>query len=161
MFSDPQFWVALAFVVFVIAIFNPVRKLLSSSLDTRIKEIKDSIDQAEDLKNETQANLSEIKKRQSEVKNEIEEIKKSAKNKIQILENQAKEKLVDLTAKKELLASEKIEQMARDANLEIQEYISRTSIEASIIVLKKKLDKEGKQNLINSSIKELSSIIKN
>ena len=161
MFSDPQFWVALAFVVFVIAIFNPVRKLLSSSLDTKIKEIKDSIDQAEDLKNETQANLSEIKKRQSEVKNEIEEIKKSAKNKIQILENQAKEKLVDLTAKKELLASEKIEQMARDANLEIQEYISRTSIEASIIVLKKKLDKEGKQNLINSSIKELSSIIKN
>ena len=59
MFSDPQFWVALAFVVFVIAIFNPVRKLLSSSLDTRIKEIKDSIDQAEDLKNETQANLSD------------------------------------------------------------------------------------------------------
>ena len=161
MFSDPQFWVALAFVVFVIAIFNPVRKLLSSSLDTRIKEIKDSIDQAEDLKNKAQANLSEIKKRQSEVKNEIEEIKQSAKNKIQILENQAKEKLVDLTAKKELLASEKIEQMARDANLEIQEYISRTSIEASIIVLKKKLDKEGKQNLINSSIKELSSIIKN
>ena len=161
MFSDPQFWVALAFVVFVIAIFNPIRKLLSSSLDSKIKEIKDSIDQAEDLKNKAQANLSEIKKRQSEVKNEIEEIKQSAKNKIQILENQAKEKLVDLTAKKELLASEKIEQMARDANLEIQEYISRTSIEASIIVLKKKLDKEGKQNLINSSIKELSSIIKN
>ena len=161
MFSDPQFWVALAFVVFVIAIFNPIRKLLSSSLDSKIKEIKDSIDQAEDLKNKAQANLNEIKKRQSEVKNEIEEIKQSAKNKIQILENQAKEKLVDLTAKKELLASEKIEQMARDANLEIQEYISRTSIEASIIVLKKKLDKEGKQNLINSSIKELSSIIKN
>ena len=161
MFSDPQFWVALAFVVFVIAIFNPIRKLLSSSLDSKIKEIKDSIDQAEDLKNKAQANLSEIKKRQSEVKNEIEKIKQSAKNKIQILENQAKEKLVDLTAKKELLASEKIEQMARDANLEIQEYISKTSIEASIIVLKKKLDKEGKQNLINSSIKELSSIIKN
>ena len=54
MFSDPQFWVALAFALFVIAVFKPVRKILSTSLDSKIKEIKDSIDEAEDLKNETQ-----------------------------------------------------------------------------------------------------------
>ena len=41
MFSDPQFWVAVAFFAFIAAIFNPVRKILATNLDTRIKDIKD------------------------------------------------------------------------------------------------------------------------
>ena len=61
MLSDPQFWVAIAFVVFVLAIFNPIRKILSSSLDTKIKEIRDSIDQAEKIKNDAQLTLGDIK----------------------------------------------------------------------------------------------------
>ena len=40
MFSDPQFWVAVSFLLFVAAIFNPVRKILTSSLDSQINEIK-------------------------------------------------------------------------------------------------------------------------
>ena len=45
MFSDPQFWVAVSFILFIAAIFNPVRKILTSSLDTQIKDIKNKIDQ--------------------------------------------------------------------------------------------------------------------
>ena len=40
MFSDPQFWVAVSFFLFIIAIFNPVRKILTSSLDTQIVKLK-------------------------------------------------------------------------------------------------------------------------
>ena len=40
MFSDPQFWVAVAFVAFIVAVFNPVRKILTTSLDAQIKDIK-------------------------------------------------------------------------------------------------------------------------
>ena len=67
MFSDPQFWVAVAFVIFIIAIIKPVRSLLSTSLDNKINEIKDNIEEAENLKNDSQVILSEIKKRQNEV----------------------------------------------------------------------------------------------
>ena len=81
MFTDPQFWVAVAFIIFVVVIFNPVRKILISNLDMQIKQIKVSIDEAENLKNETQVTLSEIKQRQSEVQKEIELIHKDAKNK--------------------------------------------------------------------------------
>ena len=82
MFSDPQFWVLIAFVIFVGAMFNPVRKIFSTNLDGKIQEIKNSIDQAEKLKNDTQLTLSEIKKRQNEVKEEIETIRQEAKDKI-------------------------------------------------------------------------------
>ena len=89
MFSDPQFWVAVAFVAFIAAIFNPVRKILTSSLDTQIKDIKNKIDEAENLKNETQTTLSEIKKRQNDVQIEIQDIHKDAEKKVKQLEENA------------------------------------------------------------------------
>ena len=161
MFSDPQFWVALAFALFVIAVFKPVRKILSTSLDSKIKEIKDSIDEAEDLKNETQITLSDIKKRQNEVELEIQEIHYNAKEKIKIIESEAKKKLDEQSNKREQLAKTKIEQMARDANLSIQNNISQTAIAAAIAVLENKLNKEDKQNLINQSIKDFAAVQKN
>ena len=161
MLSDPQFWVALAFVVFIIAIFNPVRKILSSSLDIKINEIKNSIEEAENLKNETQAALSNIRKRQSDVKNEIENFNKSTTEKINMLEKKANEKLDEQTAKRELLAKEKIEQLTRDVNLEIQQYITKTAIDATMLVVKKRLDTNEKQSLIDQSIKDLGTILKN
>lgn len=158
MFSDPQFWVAIAFIIFVLAIFNPVRKILNTSLDTKIKKIKESIEEAEKLKNDTQITLSEIKKRQNEVELEIQEIHSNSKDKIKILETQAQLKLSEQSSKRELLAKTKIEQMARDTNLMIQQNITQTAINASIAVLEIKLDKEEKQKLINQSIKDLGTV---
>ena len=43
MFSDPQFWVAVAFFAFIAAVFNPVRKILTSNLDSQIKDIKNAL----------------------------------------------------------------------------------------------------------------------
>ena len=54
MLSDPQFWVFVAFIIFIAAVFNPIRKILVKSLDTKIDDIKKSIDEAEQLKNEAQ-----------------------------------------------------------------------------------------------------------
>ena len=161
MFSDPQFWVAIAFIIFILAIFNPVRKILNSSLDTKINEIKESIEEAENLKNDTQVTLSEIKKRQNEVELEIKEIHLNSKDKIKILESQAQIKLSEQSSKRESLAKAKIEQMVRDANLMVKQHITQTAINAAIAVLEKKLNAEEKQNLINQSIKDLESVLKN
>ena len=160
MLSDPQFWVAIAFVIFVIAVFKPVRKILSSSLDNKIQEIKNSIEEAEDLKNDTQIILSDIKKRQNEVQKEIKEIHENAKVKIKNLESLAEEKLTDQISKKEVLAKAKIDQMSKDTKTLIQQSLSKTAIQATIIIIEKKLNQEEKQNLINQSIKELDSAIK-
>jgi len=160
MFSDPQFWVALAFLIFLLAIFNPIRKILISSLDLKINEIKKNIEEAENLKNETQNTLSDIKKRQNDVKVEIELINSEAKEKIKILEFRANEKLQENINKRELLTTEKIEQIIRDANTMIQEHITQTAITATIKLLEKKLNPKEKQNLIDQSIKDFGSVLK-
>ena len=158
MFSDPQFWVFIAFIIFVGAIFNPVRKILSTGLDTKIKEIKESINQAEKVKNDSQVTLSEIKKRQNEVKDTINSINQEAKDKIKRIESNANAKLKEQIDKRNASASLKIDQITRDAKTEIQQYIIQTAITATIDILKKKLNDQEKQKLINQSINELSSI---
>ena len=161
MFSDPQFWVAVAFVAFIVAIFNPVRKILTSSLDTQIKDIKNKIDEAENLKNETQTTLSEIKKRQNDVQIEIQDIHKDAEKKVKQLEENAEAKLKDQIAKRQILAEAKIDQLIRDANSLIQSHISSTAIAATISILQQKLNNQEQQKLIDKSIEELGSALKN
>ena len=161
MFSDPQFWVAVAFVAFIAAIFNPVRKILTTNLDSQIKDIKDKIDEAENLKNETQITLSEVKKRQNDVQAEIQDIHKEAEKKVKQLEEIAESKLKDQIGKRQVLAEAKIEQLTRDANNMIQSHISSTAIAATISILEQKLNNHEQQKLIDKSIEDLGSALKN
>ena len=141
MLSDPQFWVFVAFIIFIAAVFNPIKKILVKSLDTKIGVIKNSIDEAEQLKNEAQVTLSEIKKRQNEVSKEIDLINSEAKEKIGIIEKIAHEKLQEQIEKRNSINTLKIEQMTRDANAQIQNYITTTAMTATIQILKNKLNR--------------------
>ena len=161
MFNDPQFWVFIAFVIFVGITFNPIRKILSTSLDTKINDIKKSIDHAEKLKNDAQQILSEIQNKQNKIKIDINNIQKEAKDKILLIEAEFNTKLKEQINKRNELAIIKIEQMTRDANTDVQQYIAHTAITATIEVLEKKLNEKEKQNLINNSIAELNTILKN
>jgi F-type H+-transporting ATPase subunit b len=160
MFSDPQFWVAIAFFAFIAAVFNPVRKILTTNLDSQIKDIKDKIEEAENLKKETQVTLSEVKKRQNDVQVEIQEIHKESEKKVKQLEEITESKLKDQIAKRQVLAEAKIDQLTRDANNVIQSHISSTAIAATIAILQQKLNKQEQQKLIDKSIEELGSALK-
>tara|TARA_B100000214_G_scaffold127711_1_gene90823 strand:- start:2047 stop:2532 length:486 start_codon:yes stop_codon:yes gene_type:complete len=161
MFSDPQFWVAVSFILFIAAIFNPVRKMLVSSLDAQISEIKTKIEEAENLKNEAQKTLSELKKREAEVEKEIEKFKTDAENKISELKNLSSKKLSDQIEKKKILADNRIEQLLRDTNQNIKSYIADIAIEAITDILKTSLSKDKKAELINDSINDLNRVLKN
>ena len=160
MFSDPQFWVAISFFLFIAAIFNPVRKIIKSSLDLQINDIKNKLSDAENLKLEAQNTLSELKNREAEVEKEIQKLKSEAEIKIRQLEELSTKKLTDQIQKREILAENKIEQLLRDANLNIKNYISSIAIETSINILKNNLTVDKKTDLINESIKELNTTLK-
>ena len=161
MFSDPQFWVAVSFILFIAAIFNPVRKILTSSLDGQINEIKNKIDESENIKNEAQKTLSELQKREQEVEIEIKILSDNAASKIVELKEQSKQKLKDQIEKRKILAENKIDQLVRDANLSIKHYISSTAINTTIHILNNNLTDEKKSSLISESIKEMNSVLKN
>ncbi len=161
MFSDPQFWVAVSFFLFIAAIFNPVRKMLSSNLDTQINDIKLKIAEAENLKLEAQKTLNEVKKREAEVEKEIQKLKINSDEKIEDLKKLSSNKLSEQINKRKFLAENKIDQIVRDMNLSVRHYILNTSINASTRILQKNLTKENKSELIKESINDLNNILKN
>ena len=84
-----------------------------------------------------------------------------SEEKIVNIEKIAHEKLQEQIEKRNSINALKIEQMARDANTKIQNYIVKTAMATTIQILKEKLNDNEKQNLINRSISEFSSVIKN
>ena len=161
MFSDPQFWVAVSFVLFIAAIFNPVRKMLISSLDAQISDIKSKIYEAENLKSEAQKTLDELKLRENEVEKEIDNLKIESQNKIDQLKQLSTHKLSEQIEKRKIVAQNKIEQSLRDANLSIKNYITNVAIEVTTNILQEKLTNKEKSDLIDVSIKDLNSVLKN
>ena len=161
MFSDPQFWVAVSFILFIAAIFNPVRKILTSSLDAQIKDIKNKIDEVENLKNEAQKALDELKERETKVEKEIQNLNLEYEKKIAELKNISTSKLTDQIEKRKILAENKIEQLVRDTNNSIKNYISSVAIEATRNILIQNLSKDKKSTLIEESITEFNTVLKN
>ena len=161
MFSDPQFWVAVSFILFIAAIFNPVRKILTSSLDAQIKDIKNKIDEVENLKNEAQKAMDELRERESKVEKEIENLKLESEKRIADLKDISATKLTDQIEKRKILAENKIEQSVRDTNNSIKNYISSVAIEATRNILLQNLSKDKKSALIEESITEFNSVLKN
>ena len=161
MFSDPQFWVAVSFILFIAAIFNPVRKILTSSLDTQIKDIKNKIDEVENLKNEAQKALDELKDRETKVEKEIQNLNLESEKRIAELKNISTSKLTDQIEKRKILAENKIEQLVRDTNNSIKNYISSVAIESTRNILLQNLSKDKKSALIEESITEFNSVLKN
>ena len=161
MFADPQFWVAVSFILFIAVIFNPVRKILASSLDAQINDIKNKIDEVENLKIEAQKALDEIKEREAKVGKEIQSLKSESEKRIADLKDISSSKLSDQINKRKILAENKIEQLVRDTNNSIKNYISSVSIEASKNILLQNLSKDKKSALIQESITEFNSVLKN
>ena len=161
MFSDPQFWVAVSFILFIAAIFNPVRKILTSSLDAQIKDIKNKIDEVENIKNEAQKALDELKDRETKVEKEIQNLNLESEKRIAELKDISTTKLTDQIEKRKILAENKIEQLVRDTNNSIQNYISSVAIEATKNILLQNLSKDKKSALIEESITEFNSVLKN
>ena len=161
MFSDPQFWVAVSFILFIAAIFNPVRKILTSSLDAQIKDIKNKIDEVENLKNEAQKALYELRDRESKVEKEIQNLKLESEKKIAAFKDTSASKLTDQIEKRKILAENKIEQLIRDTNNSIKNYIANVAIEATRNILLQNLSKDKKSDLIEESITEFNSALKN
>ncbi len=161
MFSDPQFWVAVSFILFIGAIFNPVRKILTSSLDAQIKDIKNKIDEVENLRNEAQKALDELKERETKVEKEIQNLNLESEKKIAELKDISTSKLTDQIEKRKILAENKIEQLVRDTNNSIKNYISSIAIEATRNILLQNLSKDKKSALIEESITEFNTVLKN
>ncbi len=156
MFSDPTFWVALAFVCFIALVFKPLSKFSSSALDTRADKIKEELDEAERLRNEAQDLLAQYQRKQRDASKEAEEIIQHAKDEAERIDKEGRSRLSAALQRREKLAIDRIKLAEQQAVEKVRNEAISVAITAAESVLAQNLDKAKSDALIDDSIAELS-----
>jgi F-type H+-transporting ATPase subunit b len=151
---NETFWVAIAFLLFVAFIYKIIKNLVLSGLDNKIQEIKDSLSKAEQLKEEANKLLSEIKNKEAKLADDAKKIIEYAKNKISKLESDSSKNIEkETTIRTNLLHN--TAQLEKDNFLrESTQSIVDNAFKAIEEILKKQ-DNKFYKNFTDQSIDEL------
>ena len=159
--SDAKFWTAVAFVIFILITFKPIKSILIKNLDDKISKIKKDIDEAEKIEEDAKKLLAKIKVKESNLKNEINEIKNVAKSKIEYMTKEMSEKLEMQITRRKNLSEIKIKHIEQDLISQIKEKTSYFTVKAIKKVIENKIDDKVKDDLLLSSLKDLKNYSKN
>ena len=156
MFQDPTFWVAVAFVIFVVAVFKPIKAALIGGLDAKIEKIRQEVEEAEKLREEAHSWLANYQRQQRQALQTAEDIVLRAKEEAKIHHAQADEAMKEMVRRLEEQAREKIAQAEAAAIQEVKLLAVDLAITASEKLLTEKLTGDEGSRLIDKSILEIS-----
>ena len=121
MFAEPEFWVAVAFVIFVgILVYIGVPNMLLSALDDRGKRVQAELDEARRLKEEAQKLLAEYKAKQRQADAEAAAIIEGAKTEAERIAAESKIKMEEFVARRTKMAETKIAQAEAQAVADVR-----------------------------------------
>src|SRR5471030_2202999 len=101
MFYEPEFWVAVAFVILMgLFAYLGIHRTVLKTLDHRAERIKAELDDARRLKDEAAKLLAEYKARYAKAEGEAQEIIASAKAEAERIASEVKTKMEDFVARR-------------------------------------------------------------
>ena len=153
--NDPTFWTLIAFLIFVVLLFKPVKKALLGGLDSRIAQIRTEVEEAQRLREEAQTLLASYQRKQREAAQEAEEIVARAREEAETHRAEAERQLADLLKRQEALAIEKIGQAEAAATQEVRDVAIDLAIAATEKILAQKATGNLADKLIADAIDEL------
>ena len=128
---DATFWVAISFVIFcLIIIYKKIPQIINNLLDNKINEIKSEIDNAKNLKNESEQLLQKYKNKIEEAHAESHNIVNSEKKETEIFIKESENKFEQLIVNKKKSLEQKLDQMRVKAIKDIQNISNKIALEA-------------------------------
>jgi len=157
MFSDPTFWVLIAFILFFVFTFKPLRNALVGGLDKKIAEIKGQVDEAARLRDEAQALLAEYERKQQQAASRAEEMVAAARREAEEAKKVSEEELRASLERSEKQALDRIAQAEDKAIQEVREMAVDLAIAASEKIIAERIAGAEGDQIIDRAIKELPS----
>ena len=128
---DATFWVAISFVIFcLIIVYKKIPQVINNLLDNKINEIKSEIDNAKNLKNESEQLLKKYKKKIEDAYMEKSQILNSEKKETQIFIQESENKFEQLILNKKKSLEQKLDQMKVKAIKDMQNISNKIALEA-------------------------------
>jgi F-type H+-transporting ATPase subunit b len=156
MFSEPEFWVAVAFVILMgVFAYVGVHRTVFKALDNRAARIKAELDESRRLKDEASKLLAEYKTRQSKAEAEAQEIIASAKAEAERIAVEAKAKLEDFVARRTKTAESKIALAEAQALADVRAAAANAAVTAASTVLSQSVKGSVADDLLTKGIAEV------
>ena len=161
MIIDAAFWVAISFFIFLgVLIYYKIPQKITTILNDSINTIKNEVDNAESLKEESKNILSEYEKKISNAKNEIKKMIDAANEETDRSVLKSNEEFHIQMENRKKNTDEQIKQMKNQALKDIKNASVKISIQAVEVLLKNSLDKNKLNKIFTSSVEETKLALK-
>src|SRR6202166_911642 len=143
MFYEPEFWVAVAFVI-LMAVFAylGIHRTVLQTLDHRSERIKAELDDARRLKEEAAKLLAEYEARRASAEREAEDIIANARADAERIAAEANAKMEDFVARRTRTAESKIALAEAQALADVRAAAANAAVAAASAILSKSVKGE-------------------
>ena len=153
--SNPEAWVAAAFLIFVALTAKPIGRAIAKGLDGRAAKIKGQLDEARALRDEAERLLAEHQRKQIAAVKEVEAIVARGREQAEHVRRESAANLEAAFARREKMAIDKIAQAEAQAVTDVRNQAVDIAMAAAAKLLKDSIDSGKGDELIDSAIKEL------
>ena len=156
--AEPEFWVAVAFVIFVgVLVYVGVPKMLLNALDERGKRVQAELDEARRLKEEAQKLLAEYKAKQRQADEEAAAIIEGAKAEAERIAAESKTKMEEFVARRTKLAETKIAQAEAQAVADVRAAAAEAAVTAAEKILTESVKGKVADDLLIRGISDVKT----
>src|ERR1051325_11054094 len=156
MFAEPEFWVAVAFVILMgVFVWLGVHRTVLKALDHRAERIKAELDDATRLKQEAAKVLADYKARSATAEREAADIIANAKSEAERIATEAKAKMEDFVARRTKTAESKIALAEAQAVADVRAAAAEAAVNAATTILSKTVTGDLADTLLTKGIAEV------
>jgi F-type H+-transporting ATPase subunit b len=156
MFAQPEFWVAVAFVILMgVFAYLGVHRTVLKTLDHRSERIKAELDDARRLKEEAAKLLAEYEARRASAEREAQDIIASAKAEAERIAAEAKTKMEDFVVRRTKTAESKIALAEAQALADVREAAANAAVSAASTILSQSVKGQIADDLLAKGIVEV------
>ncbi|HTK12247.1 MAG TPA: ATP F0F1 synthase subunit B [Xanthobacteraceae bacterium] len=156
MMLDAEFFVAVAFVVFLGVLgYVGAHRMVLSSLDDRSKRISDELDEARRLKEEAQALVQEYRRKHKDAEQEAKAILASAEADAQRIAAEAKARMEEFVVRRTKMAEAKIAQAESQALSDVRAAAADAAVGAAERILTHSVKGKVADALLDSGIRDI------
>jgi F-type H+-transporting ATPase subunit b len=156
MFAEPEFWVAVAFLILLgVFVYLGVHRTVLTTLDHRRDRIKGELDDARRLKDEAAKVLEQYKARRASAEREAEEIISGAKADAERIASEARAKMEDFVARRTKTAESKIALAEAQALADVRAAAAEAAIAAASTILSQSVKGEVADDLLSKGIQDV------
>jgi F-type H+-transporting ATPase subunit b len=158
MFTQPETWVAIAFVILMaLLVWLGVHRTVLTALDHRAQRIKAELDDAKRLKDEAAKLLADYQARRASAEREAQEIITNARAEAERIAAEAKTRMEDFVVRRTKTAENKIAMAEAQALADVRAAAAEAAIAAASTVLSQSVKGSVADDLLAKGIAEVKA----